>query len=193
MPAIKGYTNSNWALEVGGSSAPSYVTSFQIPSLEGEQVDAGLSADFMTSKMLGNMKLGEASWTQTISEMNDSYEWAASLWRKSVIEKDAAIMIAKMALQSWITVARMMKVKAGFRSPEDAKRSPVNPDPHPDHPDQQAQSIHTYGRWLFKTHAYYLRGRWHVDLSKKTLDADDDAPARARLLATDLIAERSSP
>lgn len=47
-------------------------------------------------------------------------------------------------------------------------------DPHPHHPDQKAQSIHTYGRWLFKTHAFYLRGRWHIDLSKKTLDADDD-------------------
>lgn len=49
-----------------------------------------------------------------------------------------------------------------------------DPDPHPDRPDQQSQSIHTYGRWLFKTHAYYLRGRWHIDLAKKTLDSEDD-------------------
>jgi DNA polymerase II len=49
-----------------------------------------------------------------------------------------------------------------------------DPDPEPQRPDQKSQSIHTYGRWLFKTHAYYLRGRWHIDLSKKTLDADDD-------------------
>ncbi|MBI2078372.1 MAG: hypothetical protein HYT80_08415 [Euryarchaeota archaeon] len=49
-----------------------------------------------------------------------------------------------------------------------------DPDPDPETPDQKAQSIHTYGRWLFKTHAYYLRGRWHIDLSKKTLDSDDD-------------------
>jgi glutathione S-transferase len=41
----------------------------------------------------------------------------------------AAIMIVKMASQSWITVMRMMKVKSGFRSPEDAKRSPLNPAP----------------------------------------------------------------
>ncbi len=47
-------------------------------------------------------------------------------------------------------------------------------DPHPDHPDQESKSIHTYGRWLHKTHAYYLRGRWHIDLSKKTLDSEDD-------------------
>ncbi len=49
-----------------------------------------------------------------------------------------------------------------------------DPDPHPDAPDQQGKSIHTYGRWLYKTHAYYLRGRWHIDLSKKTLDSEID-------------------
>jgi DNA polymerase II len=49
-----------------------------------------------------------------------------------------------------------------------------DPDPAPDRPDQAAKSIHTYGRWLYKSHAYYLRGRWHVDLSKKTLDTEDD-------------------
>lgn len=48
------------------------------------------------------------------------------------------------------------------------------PDPHPDAPDQPSKSIHTYGRWLYKTHAYYLRGRWHIDLAKKTLDSEDD-------------------
>lgn len=47
-------------------------------------------------------------------------------------------------------------------------------DPLPDNPDQASKSIHTYGRWLYKTHAYYLKGRWHIDLSKKTLDSEDD-------------------
>ena len=43
----------------------------------------------------------------------------------------ACIMILKLMLQPWMTVARIMKVHAGFRSPEDAKRSPLNPDPAP--------------------------------------------------------------
>lgn len=43
----------------------------------------------------------------------------------------AAIMILKLMIQPWITVQRMMKVGAGFRSPEDAKKSPLNPDPKP--------------------------------------------------------------
>jgi len=41
----------------------------------------------------------------------------------------ASIMILKLMIQPWITVQRMMKVSAGFRSPEDAKKSPLNPTP----------------------------------------------------------------
>ena len=43
----------------------------------------------------------------------------------------ASLMILKLMLQPWMTVARMMKVKGGFRSPEDAKKSPFNPEPDP--------------------------------------------------------------
>jgi glutathione S-transferase len=41
----------------------------------------------------------------------------------------AAIMILKLMLQPWMTVQRMMKVSAGFRSPEDMKKTPLNPEP----------------------------------------------------------------
>ena len=41
----------------------------------------------------------------------------------------ASIMILKLMLQPWITVYRMMKVSAGFRSPEDMKKTPLNPEP----------------------------------------------------------------
>ena len=41
----------------------------------------------------------------------------------------ASIMLLKLMLQPWITVQRMLKVSAGFRSPEDAKKTPVNPNP----------------------------------------------------------------
>ena len=30
---------------------------------------------------------------------------------------------------SWLTVVRMMQVKGGFRSPEDIKKTPLNPEP----------------------------------------------------------------
>ena len=41
----------------------------------------------------------------------------------------AAIMILKLMIQPWMTVWRMMQVRAGFRSPEDLKKSPLNPVP----------------------------------------------------------------
>jgi glutathione S-transferase len=43
----------------------------------------------------------------------------------------ASIMLLKLMLQPWMTVQRMMKAKSGFRSPEDAKKSPMNPEPDP--------------------------------------------------------------
>lgn len=43
----------------------------------------------------------------------------------------ASIMLLKLMLQPWMTVARMMTVSAGFRNPEDAKKSPANPNPRP--------------------------------------------------------------
>jgi glutathione S-transferase len=41
----------------------------------------------------------------------------------------ACIMLLKLMLQPWMTVARMMKVRAGFRSPEDLRKTPLNPEP----------------------------------------------------------------
>jgi uncharacterized MAPEG superfamily protein len=38
-------------------------------------------------------------------------------------------MILKLMLQPWMTVVRMMKVGGGFRSPEDLKKTPLNPNP----------------------------------------------------------------
>lgn len=43
----------------------------------------------------------------------------------------ASIMLLKLMLQPWVTVLRMMKVKGGFRSPEDLKKTPLNPNPDP--------------------------------------------------------------
>ena len=43
----------------------------------------------------------------------------------------AGLMILKLMLQPWMTVVRMMRAGGGFRSPEDAKKSPINPKPDP--------------------------------------------------------------
>jgi uncharacterized MAPEG superfamily protein len=43
----------------------------------------------------------------------------------------ASIMILKLMIQPWMTVVRMMTVGGGFRSPEDLKKTPLNPNPEP--------------------------------------------------------------
>src|SRR5215831_1223968 len=43
----------------------------------------------------------------------------------------ATLMILKAAAMSWLTVVRMMQVRGGFRSPEDIRKTPLNPDPNP--------------------------------------------------------------
>jgi len=43
----------------------------------------------------------------------------------------ASIMILKAISMSWLTVLRMTQEKGGFRSPEDIRKTPLNPDPDP--------------------------------------------------------------
>jgi glutathione S-transferase len=43
----------------------------------------------------------------------------------------ATLMILKAASMSWLTVARMVGVKGGYRSPEDIRQTPLNPSPDP--------------------------------------------------------------
>ena len=43
----------------------------------------------------------------------------------------AALMILKGVAMSWLTVVRMMGEKGGFRSPEDLRQTPFNPEPNP--------------------------------------------------------------
>ncbi|HEV2363279.1 MAG TPA: MAPEG family protein [Caulobacteraceae bacterium] len=43
----------------------------------------------------------------------------------------AALMILKVVAMSWLTVVRMMRVRGGFRSPEDLRKTILNPSPDP--------------------------------------------------------------
>jgi glutathione S-transferase len=55
----------------------------------------------------------------------------------------AAIMVLKAVAMSWLTVVRMMQVRGGFRSPEDLRRTPLNPAPDPKQllPDERVERI----------------------------------------------------
>jgi glutathione S-transferase len=41
----------------------------------------------------------------------------------------ACIMVLKAVMMSWLTVIRMMQANGGFRSPEDIKKTILNPNP----------------------------------------------------------------
>jgi glutathione S-transferase len=41
----------------------------------------------------------------------------------------ATLMILKAVSMSWLTVVRMMQQNAGFRAPEDIRKTPMNPNP----------------------------------------------------------------
>lgn len=43
----------------------------------------------------------------------------------------ASLMILKAVSMSWLTVARMLRAKGGYRSPEDLRRTALNPNPDP--------------------------------------------------------------
>jgi glutathione S-transferase len=43
----------------------------------------------------------------------------------------ATLMILKAVSMTWLTVARMIKINGGFRSPEDIRKTPFNPHPDP--------------------------------------------------------------
>ena len=55
----------------------------------------------------------------------------------------ATLMILKAVGMSWLTVVRMMQVKGGFRSPEDLRKTPLNPDPDVKQllPDERVERI----------------------------------------------------
>ena len=52
-------------------------------------------------------------------------------------------MVLKAVAMSWLTVVRMMQVKGGYRSPEDLRRTPLNPAPDPKQllPDERVERI----------------------------------------------------
>jgi glutathione S-transferase len=55
----------------------------------------------------------------------------------------ATLMILKAVGMSWLTVVRMMQTKGGFRSPEDLRKTPLNPEPDPRQlePDERVERI----------------------------------------------------
>lgn len=47
----------------------------------------------------------------------------------------SALMVLKVMGQGWMTVVRMMKTSSGFASPEDLRKTSLNPNPSPEQLD----------------------------------------------------------
>ena len=63
----------------------------------------------------------------------------------------ATIMILKAASMSWLTVVRMMQAKGGYRSPEDLKKTPLNPNPDPKQlePNEAVARFGAFPYWMY--------------------------------------------
>lgn len=55
----------------------------------------------------------------------------------------ATLMILKAVGMSWLTIVRMAQVNGGFRSPEDLRKTPLNPKPDPSQikPNERVERI----------------------------------------------------
>lgn len=87
------YAVSNFNIEVDGVSG-GYLSSFQAPSYEVEDVSQALGPDYITKKMLGQPKVGEATAVFNISQAEVLLKWVESVWLKQCIEKDTVVRLA---------------------------------------------------------------------------------------------------
>ena len=70
----------------------------------------------------------------------------------------SSIMILKAQAMAWLTVWRMMRVRGGFRSPEDLRQTPLNPLPDPSQlaPDERVERIRRIQQNDLESIPYFL-------------------------------------
>lgn len=70
----------------------------------------------------------------------------------------ATLIILKAVSMSWLTVIRMMKEKGGFRSPEDIRKTPFNPEPSPEQlmPNDRVERIRRIQQNDLESLPYFL-------------------------------------
>jgi hypothetical protein len=117
--SIKGghYAISNFHTEIDGEAA-GYLSSFQPPSYEVEEVSQSLGPDYVTKKMMGAPKIGEATAVFNISQAGKWMEWAATVWNKQCVEKDIVIRLANQDYQIMRGIDMAMSTCTGIEFPE---------------------------------------------------------------------------
>lgn len=86
---------ANFLLELDGESA-GHLASVDVGAIKAEAVDMPVASDFITKKAIGNVEYGNTTITTGLSEAQQQLDWVASVWRKSVMEKSGAVILADM-------------------------------------------------------------------------------------------------
>lgn len=87
------YAVSNFLVEIDGKTA-GYLSTFQPPSFEREEMTSALGPDIVTKKGVSNTKVGEASAQYNISQANEWLEWCRTVWKKQCVEKNVVVNLA---------------------------------------------------------------------------------------------------
>jgi hypothetical protein len=87
------YSVSNFHIEVDGVSG-GYLASFQPPSYEVEDASQALGPDYISKKMMGAAKIGEATAEFNISQAGALLAWVETVWNKQCVEKDTTVRLA---------------------------------------------------------------------------------------------------
>ena len=70
----------------------------------------------------------------------------------------ASIMILKALAMAWVAVWRMMRIRGGFRAPEDVRRTLLNPNPNPRQlePDERVERFRRIQQNDLESVPYFL-------------------------------------
>jgi hypothetical protein len=111
------YAVSNFHIEVDGASG-GYLSSFQAPSYEIEDVSQALGPDYVTKKMMGAPKIGEATAVFNISQAGALLAWVETVWNKQCVEKDTTVRLADQDYNIKRGIDMGMCVITGIEFPE---------------------------------------------------------------------------
>jgi glutathione S-transferase len=83
----------------------------------------------------------------------------------------ASLIILKAVAMSWLTVVRMVRAQGGYRSPEDIKKTPLNPAPDPAQllPNEDVERIRRIQMNDLESLPYFLAAGFLYVLTKPSL------------------------
>jgi hypothetical protein len=84
---------ANFVIDLEGETA-GYLNSAEIGSIKADAVEMSVASDYITKKAIGNVEYGDCTIVTGMTECQQQLDWCAGLWRKTVIEKSGAIILA---------------------------------------------------------------------------------------------------